>query len=108
MKYQWYLLTETLEDGDAAKNFDDDGRAKRTGTLLTTSAHIITAVIGSNSLRHCDTKFMENDVEGDSDRVSNEVEADGGKVFVGFTMGNCTNSLGIMMNQCNVLANVCS
>ncbi|KAL6012782.1 Amino acid permease 6 [Asimina triloba] len=32
------------------KNFDDDGREKRTGTLLTASAHIITAVIGSGVL----------------------------------------------------------
>ncbi|KAK1316650.1 Amino acid permease 6 [Acorus calamus] len=32
------------------KNLDDDGRAKRTGTLLTASAHIITAVIGSGVL----------------------------------------------------------
>ncbi|KAI5394154.1 amino acid permease 6 [Lathyrus oleraceus] len=32
------------------KNFDDDGRTKRTGTWLTASAHIITAVIGSGVL----------------------------------------------------------
>ncbi|KAK1293194.1 Amino acid permease 6 [Acorus calamus] len=32
------------------KNLDDDGRPKRTGTLLTASAHIITAVIGSGVL----------------------------------------------------------
>ncbi|KAJ4895544.1 Amino acid permease 8 [Raphanus sativus] len=31
-------------------NFDDDGREKRTGTLVTASAHIITAVIGSGVL----------------------------------------------------------
>lgn len=30
--------------------YDDDGRAKRTGTVWTTSAHIITAVIGSGVL----------------------------------------------------------
>ncbi|RDX60873.1 Amino acid permease 2, partial [Mucuna pruriens] len=30
--------------------FDDDGRPKRTGTILTASAHIITAVIGSGVL----------------------------------------------------------
>ncbi|CAI9104225.1 OLC1v1002856C1 [Oldenlandia corymbosa var. corymbosa] len=30
--------------------FDDDGRAKRTGTLTTATAHIITAVIGSGVL----------------------------------------------------------
>ncbi|XP_076890499.1 amino acid permease 6-like [Bidens hawaiensis] len=32
------------------KNLDDDGREKRTGTLVTASAHIITAVIGSGVL----------------------------------------------------------
>ncbi|KAK9748425.1 hypothetical protein RND81_02G056500 [Saponaria officinalis] len=32
------------------KNLDDDGRPKRTGTVLTASAHIITAVIGSGVL----------------------------------------------------------
>lgn len=36
--------------GVDGKNFDDDGRAKRTGTWLTASAHIITAVIGSGVL----------------------------------------------------------
>ncbi|KAF9590582.1 hypothetical protein IFM89_035900 [Coptis chinensis] len=35
-------------DGDI---FDDDGRVKRTGTLLTASAHIITAVIGSERIQ---------------------------------------------------------
>ncbi|KAL8145379.1 amino acid permease 6-like [Apium graveolens] len=44
------FYTEKLEDGDILKNFDDDGRSKRTGTLLTASAHIITAVIGSGVL----------------------------------------------------------
>lgn len=44
------FYTETLENGDIGKNFDDDGRSKRTGTLLTASAHIITAVIGSGVL----------------------------------------------------------
>ncbi|XP_027330354.1 amino acid permease 6-like [Abrus precatorius] len=39
---------ETLADG--GKNFDDDGRVKRTGTWVTASAHIITAVIGSGVL----------------------------------------------------------
>ncbi|RWW00904.1 hypothetical protein BHE74_00057852 [Ensete ventricosum] len=34
----------------ASKCFDDDGRLKRTGTVWTTSAHIITAVIGSGVL----------------------------------------------------------
>ncbi|KAL1214198.1 Amino acid permease 8 [Cardamine amara subsp. amara] len=36
-----------VEFGDV---FDDDGREKRTGTLMTASAHIITAVIGSGVL----------------------------------------------------------
>ncbi|MED6217941.1 Amino acid permease 6 [Stylosanthes scabra] len=39
-----------IETPEAAKNFDDDGRPKRTGTWLTASAHIITAVIGSGVL----------------------------------------------------------
>ncbi|XP_076947843.1 amino acid permease 4-like [Bidens hawaiensis] len=34
----------------SSKFFDDDGRLKRTGTLWTASAHIITAVIGSGVL----------------------------------------------------------
>nr|GLL18317.1 amino acid permease 6-like [Ipomoea trifida] len=38
------------EGGEILKNFDDDGREKRTGTLVTASAHIITAVIGSGVL----------------------------------------------------------
>lgn len=38
------------ESGDVNKNFDDDGREKRTGTWMTASAHIITAVIGSGVL----------------------------------------------------------
>lgn len=36
--------------GPARDDFDDDGRVKRTGTLVTASAHIITAVIGSGVL----------------------------------------------------------
>ncbi|CAA0830989.1 Amino acid permease 6 [Striga hermonthica] len=35
---------------DEASKFDDDGRAKRTGNVLTASGHIITAVIGSGVL----------------------------------------------------------
>nr|XP_043620150.1 amino acid permease 3-like [Erigeron canadensis] len=35
---------------DESKFFDDDGRPKRTGTVWTTSAHIITIVIGSGVL----------------------------------------------------------
>ncbi|CAN4122455.1 unnamed protein product [Withania somnifera] len=48
-KSTMYVSNE-LENGDVQKNFDDDGREKRTGTLLTASAHIITAVIGSGVL----------------------------------------------------------
>ncbi|RYR54959.1 hypothetical protein Ahy_A06g030212 [Arachis hypogaea] len=45
------MYIETPEAfGDAGKNFDDDGRIKRTGTWITASAHIITAVIGSGVL----------------------------------------------------------
>lgn len=36
--------------GGSHVHYDDDGREKRTGTLLTASAHIITAVIGSGVL----------------------------------------------------------
>lgn len=39
-----------IEDGDVTKNFDDDGHQKRTGSWVTASAHIITAVIGSGVL----------------------------------------------------------
>ncbi|XP_073003753.1 amino acid permease 3 [Typha latifolia] len=39
----------SLEHG-ASKCYDDDGRLKRTGTVWTASAHIITAVIGSGVL----------------------------------------------------------
>ncbi|PPR94678.1 hypothetical protein GOBAR_AA25992 [Gossypium barbadense] len=38
------------ENGDIQKKLDDDGRPKRTGTWVTASAHIITAVIGSGVL----------------------------------------------------------
>ncbi|KAK9097070.1 hypothetical protein Sjap_022567 [Stephania japonica] len=40
---------DSIEKG-GLKEFDDDGREKRTGTLTTSSAHIITAVIGSGVL----------------------------------------------------------
>ncbi|KAL7082564.1 hypothetical protein ACP275_14G107100 [Erythranthe tilingii] len=41
----------SIEGGDPSSHkFDDDGRPKRTGTALTASAHIITAVIGSGVL----------------------------------------------------------
>ncbi|KAK8947980.1 Amino acid permease 3 [Platanthera guangdongensis] len=36
--------------GGGIEGFDDDGRARRTGTMWTASAHIITAVIGSGVL----------------------------------------------------------
>ncbi|GER31146.1 amino acid transporter [Striga asiatica] len=42
--------TDTIEHGQPTKALDDDGRVKRTGTLVTASAHIITAVIGSGVL----------------------------------------------------------
>ncbi|KAK2649164.1 hypothetical protein Ddye_016653 [Dipteronia dyeriana] len=42
--------TLAVESGFDSSRFDDDGRIKRTGTLLTASAHIITAVIGSGVL----------------------------------------------------------
>ncbi|KAJ7965894.1 Amino acid permease [Quillaja saponaria] len=45
------MYIETPENGgDVQKNIDDDGRSKRTGTWITASAHIITAVIGSGVL----------------------------------------------------------
>uniref|UniRef100_A0A7N0ZW11 Amino acid transporter transmembrane domain-containing protein n=1 Tax=Kalanchoe fedtschenkoi TaxID=63787 RepID=A0A7N0ZW11_KALFE len=40
----------SLESGCHSSPNDDDGRPKRTGTLVTASAHIITAVIGSGVL----------------------------------------------------------
>ncbi|KAK4847464.1 hypothetical protein QYF36_002242 [Acer negundo] len=42
--------TLAVESGFDSSQFDDDGHVKRTGTLLTASAHIITAVIGSGVL----------------------------------------------------------
>ncbi|KAL4615162.1 hypothetical protein ACB092_07G104700 [Castanea dentata] len=39
-----------VESGDVSSKFDDDGKKKRTGTLMTATAHIITAVIGSGVL----------------------------------------------------------
>ncbi|KAG6528707.1 amino acid permease 3-like [Zingiber officinale] len=47
--YQNAALEIGLPQG-ASKCFDDDGRLKRTGTVWTSSAHIITAVIGSGVL----------------------------------------------------------
>ncbi|KAJ3671633.1 hypothetical protein LUZ60_007712 [Juncus effusus] len=43
------MEVSSLEQGDS-KWFDDDGRPKRSGTVWTASAHIITAVIGSGVL----------------------------------------------------------
>ncbi|KAF7137858.1 hypothetical protein RHSIM_Rhsim07G0215400 [Rhododendron simsii] len=43
-------VPEAIEGGKINKNLDDDGRPMRTGTLVTASAHIITAVIGSGVL----------------------------------------------------------
>ncbi|KAM0012420.1 putative amino acid transporter, transmembrane domain-containing protein [Helianthus debilis subsp. tardiflorus] len=40
----------TLEKGEATQEFDDDGQTKRTGTWMSASAHIITAVVGSGVL----------------------------------------------------------
>ncbi|KAK7316929.1 hypothetical protein RJT34_00751 [Clitoria ternatea] len=37
-------------DVEKAQLYDDDGRVKRTGTVLTASSHIITAVVGSGVL----------------------------------------------------------
>ncbi|KAL5788001.1 hypothetical protein ACOSP7_004950 [Xanthoceras sorbifolium] len=42
--------TLSVETGAVDSKFDDDGRLKRNGTVLTASAHIITAVIGSGVL----------------------------------------------------------
>ncbi|KAE8820057.1 amino acid permease [Hordeum vulgare] len=46
------MEVSSVEHGQAAasKCYDDDGRLKRTGTMWTASAHIITAVIGSGVL----------------------------------------------------------
>ncbi|KAI4295802.1 hypothetical protein L6164_035808 [Bauhinia variegata] len=42
--------TVSIEEGGKDSKYDDDGRIKRTGTWLTASAHIVTAVIGSGVL----------------------------------------------------------
>ncbi|XP_057794246.1 amino acid permease 6-like isoform X2 [Salvia miltiorrhiza] len=49
-KKSMYIEQPALENGEASKNFDDDGRPRRSGTVMTASAHIITAVIGSGVL----------------------------------------------------------
>nr|QDR71478.1 amino acid permease [Areca catechu] len=46
---KYYQRAMEVEMG-GSKCYDDDGRLKRTGTLWTASAHIITAVIGSGVL----------------------------------------------------------
>ncbi|KAL8027582.1 hypothetical protein ABFS82_14G101900 [Erythranthe guttata] len=44
-------ISLSIDSGnESSSKFDDDGRVKRTGTALTASAHIITAVIGSGVL----------------------------------------------------------
>ncbi|MCL7036064.1 hypothetical protein MKW94_007366 [Papaver nudicaule] len=49
-KNQDLVLDVVPYQQDGSKFFDDDGRLKRTGTVWTASAHIITAVIGSGVL----------------------------------------------------------
>ncbi|XP_014503298.1 amino acid permease 3-like [Vigna radiata var. radiata] len=44
------IYGEVPEASNGTQNFDDDGHVKRTGTMWTASAHIITAVIGSGVL----------------------------------------------------------
>ncbi|KAL5820139.1 hypothetical protein ACOSQ4_023981 [Xanthoceras sorbifolium] len=44
------LAIDVPSQSSTFKNFDDDGRLKRTGSVWTASAHIITAVIGSGVL----------------------------------------------------------
>ncbi|XP_057773288.1 amino acid permease 3-like [Salvia miltiorrhiza] len=47
---QVFDISINVPHGGASKCYDDDGRLKRTGTVLTASSHIITAVIGSGVL----------------------------------------------------------
>ncbi|KAK2632316.1 hypothetical protein EUGRSUZ_L01718 [Eucalyptus grandis] len=47
---QVFDVSINIPPQDGSKCFDDDGRLKRTGTVWTASAHIITAVIGSGVL----------------------------------------------------------
>lgn len=49
-KHQAFHLSMDNNPQAASKCFDDDGRLKRSGTIWTASAHIITAVIGSGVL----------------------------------------------------------
>lgn len=48
--HQVFDVAVDVAGGGGSKCFDDDGRLKRTGTVWTASAHIITAVIGSGVL----------------------------------------------------------
>ncbi|KVI07253.1 Amino acid transporter, transmembrane [Cynara cardunculus var. scolymus] len=48
--HQGFEISGDFPSQPPSKFFDDDGRPKRTGTLWTASAHIITAVIGSGVL----------------------------------------------------------
>ncbi|MCL7044772.1 hypothetical protein MKW94_021365 [Papaver nudicaule] len=48
-QFQYDHSLDVMQQG-RSKCFDDDGRLKRTGTVWTASAHIITAVIGSGVL----------------------------------------------------------
>lgn len=47
---QGFEVSGDFASEDPSKFLDDDGRPKRTGTLVSASAHIITAVIGSGVL----------------------------------------------------------
>ncbi|XP_062158256.1 amino acid permease 3 [Alnus glutinosa] len=48
--HQVFDVSADVRPHAGSKCFDDDGRLKRTGTVYTASAHIITAVIGSGVL----------------------------------------------------------
>ncbi|XP_057502431.1 amino acid permease 3-like [Actinidia eriantha] len=50
LSHQVFDLSLGAAPPSGSKCFDDDGRLKRTGTVWTASAHIITAVIGSGVL----------------------------------------------------------
>ncbi|CAL0305495.1 unnamed protein product [Lupinus luteus] len=50
INHQTFDVSLDVNQQGASKFFDDDGRLKRTGTVWTASAHIITAVIGSGVL----------------------------------------------------------
>ncbi|XP_061352626.1 amino acid permease 3-like isoform X2 [Gastrolobium bilobum] len=48
--HQTFDVSLDMHQQEGSKCFDDDGRLKRSGTVWTASAHIITAVIGSGVL----------------------------------------------------------